>query len=195
MALEGEPVEGDTSNNEGQQAVESTSSEVKASDKKRMLQRPIFREWFVTFIPMLRLQNKFCKPITVTREQVREEAFVQFGVKDGYDKQLKEWLLLKNKEELPRLIKSAVPLDLKGQERAAIVREMKEIIINGGTFNGVVPGAAKTDNDGFRDLEKIRTFIEENWKEVLEIGLLKETERSREIMREKEAARVKDIEK
>jgi hypothetical protein len=193
LALEGEPVEGD--NNGGQQGAETVSIDVKASDKKRMLQRPVYREWFANFIPMLRLQNKFCKPIAVTREQVREEAFVQFGVKDGYEKQLKEWLLNKNREELPRLIKGAVPQELEGQERAAIVREMKEIIVNGGTFNGAIPEAAKTDNEGFWDLEKVRTFISEHWKKVMEIGLAKETERSKEIMREKEAARSKDIEK
>ena len=123
--------------NGGQLGGEASKKKLKHNDRQRMAKRPIFREWIEEFIPKLRAEGKYSEP-KATREQVRDEAFVQFGVKEEWEERLKVWLLGRHMDELKAVIKGGVP-DMDPQARAATIREMKEIIVEGLEFMGSVP--------------------------------------------------------
>ncbi|KAE8445826.1 hypothetical protein EG329_012749 [Mollisiaceae sp. DMI_Dod_QoI] len=189
LALEDGEMEGDVVgdiDNGGQTGGEAGKKKLKHNDRQRMAKRPIFKEWIEDFIPQLRAEGKYCDA-KCTREQIRDEAFAQFGVKEEWDLKLKEWKLGRHTDELWRdVIKGSVPESLDPQQRAATIRELKEIIMEGQPFQGIVPDAAKKDEEGFYDFEKVRDFIKQNLKTVGEVGWKKQQQRAMERMRESE---------
>lgn len=126
-------------NNTTQPGSEAAKKKLKHNDRARMSKRPIYQEWMEVFIPSLRAQNKQTDS-SLTREPIRDEAFSRFGVKDEWDSKLLQWKLARHNDELWRdVIKGSIPEDLDPQLRAATVREMKDIIMNGVLFLGDTP--------------------------------------------------------
>ena len=124
---------------EGQEGGEIGKKKLKHNDRARMAKRPIFREWMDEFIPKCTAEGRFRKSKDITREQIRDEAFVEFGpdVQTTYEKRLKEWTLARHTDEMWRdVIKGGVPEDVDPPFRAASIRTLKGIIMDGETFNG-----------------------------------------------------------
>jgi len=168
---------------------EGEKEDLKRSDRKRVTQRPIFAEWIEDFIPRCRESGQYAS-LTLTREGIRLEAYERFGVQQEYEDKLREWTLIRHKDELWRVtIKGAIPEDgVDPQFRSAAARVFKGIIIEGGQVEGLVaPAAVKVQEDGFWDLDAVREWVAVSWGEAGKVGLKLLQEKSIEKQREKEA--------
>jgi hypothetical protein len=198
----------DTGVMEGQEGGELGKKKLKHNDRARMAKRPIFREWMDEFIPRCRSEGRFADSKGVTREQIRDESFTQFGsaIKTTYETRVSEWALARHTDDLWRvIIKGSVPEDVDPQFRAASIRTLKGTIIGGETFDGkAVPEVAQNQEvsnfeflkssegfltadflQGFWDSEKVRAWVIDNWKKAGEIGCAKQQERATEGMKAK----------
>ncbi|KAG0649882.1 hypothetical protein D0Z07_4036 [Hyphodiscus hymeniophilus] len=172
----------------GVEGGENGKKKLKHNDRARMAKRPIFREWMEVFLPRCRENGGFAGGKGVTREQVRDEAFAMFGagVQTEYETRLKEWNLAKHKDEIWRVVvKGSVPEIEDLQFRAASVRTLKGIVMEGETFKGKPVLEVTPNEEGFWDADKVRTFVETNWKEAGDIGWARQEERAREGMKAK----------
>lgn len=164
----------------GQEGGEKGKKKLKHNDRQRMAKRPIFREWIEEFIPLLREEGR-CHECKVTRDQIREEAFAKWGVQEEYEERLKVWRLARHEDELWReVIKGSIPEDVDPQFRGAAIRQLKAVIMEGEEWEGVVPDAAKKNEEGFHDLEVVRAFVLENWKRAGEFGWERQQKRAME---------------
>ena len=142
---------------EGQEGGDEGKKKLKHNDRQRMKKRPIFREWMDEFIPKCRAEGRYATPqnLPVTREQVRDEAFAEFDseIKTTYETRLREWKLETHTDNIWRVVlKGSVPEDIDPQFRAAAIRTLKGVIMQGDTFEGrVVPEVAR--NAEVNDLE------------------------------------------
>lgn len=80
----------------GQESDKIEKERLKNNDRKRMAKRPVFAAWTDEFIPKCQQEGKQANA-KVTRDSNREEAFKEFGVKEEYEKTLKDWILVKHK--------------------------------------------------------------------------------------------------
>ncbi|KAH8592400.1 hypothetical protein B0O99DRAFT_629588 [Bisporella sp. PMI_857] len=155
----------------GQEGGESGKKKLKHNDRARMRKRPIFREWIDEFIPKCRQEGRLGNTNT-TREDVRNEAFATFGVKQEYETRVREWQLLRHKEYIwKNIIKNSIPEDTNPVVRGAATRTLKLVILEGGAFDGEVPRAVEKDENGFHNLEEVKKFVADNWKRAGQIGL------------------------
>ena len=125
----------------GLEGGEVGKKKLKHNDRARMTKRPIFREWMEGFIPRCREEGRFIKSRGVTREQVRDEAFMKFGVEARleFETRLKDWTLARHTDDMwRRVIKGSVPEIEDLQFRAASIRTLKGVIMEGDTFKGIV---------------------------------------------------------
>jgi hypothetical protein len=173
--------------NGGQEGGEAGKKKLKHNDRQRMSKRPIFNDWISDFIPRCREAGKFTEQ-RATREQIRDEAFEKFGVKKEYDERLTAWKLAKHEDELWReVIKGSIPIDdVDPQFRAAAIRLIKGVVMEGQEFEGQLPAAIKKDEDGFYDMAAVKMWVEANWERAGEIGMTRQLERSKQMMKEKE---------
>lgn len=171
---------------EGQEGGEKEKLKLKHNDRQRMAKRPIFKEWIDQFIPLCQERGVF-GDARASREQIRQEAFANFGVEDEYEAKLKEWRVTKHEDDIWRIvIKGSVPLDgIEPAFRAAAIRTLKATIMEGAEFEGVVPRAAVKGQDGFYDLEEVRHFVIENWEKAGRIGLARQEVKAMEAMKAK----------
>ncbi|TVY46575.1 hypothetical protein LOCC1_G004212 [Lachnellula occidentalis] len=181
---------------EGQEGGEAGKKKLKHKDRQRMLKRPIFNDWINVFVPKCREEGLYTEQ-KITRDEIRDEVFKQFGVQKEYEEKLASWKLLRHKDELWReVIKGSIPLeDIDPQLRAASIRTIKAVIMEGEEFQGVVPAAAKPDEHGFYDVAAVKAFVEANWQEAGRVGLERQMVRARLAMEEKEAKRKRGTEK
>ena len=139
---------------EGQEGGDEGKKKLKHNDRQRMKKRPIFREWMDEFIPKCRAEGRYATSQNppVTREQVRDEAFIEFGseIKTTYETRLREWKLETHTDNLWRVVlKGSVPEDIDPQFRAASIRTLKGVIMEGDTFEGkVIPDVARNAEVG-----------------------------------------------
>ncbi|TVY89505.1 hypothetical protein LAWI1_G006802 [Lachnellula willkommii] len=113
-----------------------------------------------------------------------------------YEEKLASWQLLRHKDEIWReVIKGSIPLeDVDPQFRAASIRTIKAVVMEGQEFQGAVPDAVKQDEHGFYDVAAVKAFVEANWEEAGRVGLERQLVRSRLAMQEKEAKKRRKVE-
>lgn len=180
----------------GQEGGEEGKKKLKHNDRARMSKRPIFAAWIDDFIPRCRAAGRYGNN-TVTREGIRDEVFTQYPIKAEYETRLHDWSLVRHKDELWRdVIKGSVPTEEAGQAldpqfRAAAIRQLKAVIMEQEAWEGGVAEAAKTDERGFYDLEKVRAFVGKNWRRAGEVGWVRTQEKARETMRLKAEMKAK----
>ncbi|PQE28190.1 hypothetical protein CJF32_00011060 [Rutstroemia sp. NJR-2017a WRK4] len=174
---------------------EKEKKKLKHNDRRRLAQRPIFKAWFEDFVPRCLKEGKYDIPRT-TREQILTDAFEKFGIEEEYNTKLKEWSYTRHIDELTRdAIKKTIPVDgVDGQLRAAAIRTLKGIILEGEEFEGKIPDAVVKDENGFYDLEVVKRFVGENWEEAGRIGMGRQHVRAREAMIAKAEKRKKEKE-
>lgn len=150
---------------DGQEGGESGKKKLKHNDRQRMAKRPLFRQWIEDFIPKCREQNLYTSK-TISRDDIRQDAFDVFDAQEEYEKRLKEWRLLKHNEEVFReAIKERVPLE-DPVLRGASVKMLKEIVIEGKEVHAAIPPAPARNEDGFFDLQAVERFVDEHWEEA-----------------------------
>ncbi|RDL42171.1 uncharacterized protein BP5553_02150 [Venustampulla echinocandica] len=167
----------------GQIGGEVGKKQLKHNDRQRMAKRPIFRAWIEDFIPKLKESGEHWEA-KVTREQIRDQAFEKFGVKEQYETRLREWRLARQRDEIWReTIKGSVPVDhIDPALRGAAIRTLKAVLLDGELFDGASPLAAQTDSEGFYNLGATREFVESNWRRAGEIGLERQLTRGSGMM-------------
>jgi hypothetical protein len=62
--------------------------------------------------------------------------------------------------------------------------------MEGEEWKGEIPKAARTEN-GFYDLEKVRSFVQENWEEAGRVEMERQQKRAAEAMKAKAEKRLK----
>jgi len=169
----------------GQEGGERGKKKLKHNDRQRMAKRPIFREWIEEFIPLLREEGR-CGECRVTRDQIRDEAFERWGVRKEYEERLKAWRLARHEDELWReVIKGSIPEDVDPVVRGAAIRQLKAVIMEGEEWDGCIPEAAKKNQEGFHDLDVVRSFVLENWQKAGKVGWERQQKRALEGMKAK----------
>jgi hypothetical protein len=184
--------------NLGQEGGEAGKKKLKHNDRQRMAKRPIFRAWIEEFIPMIRKEGGSKEP-RVTREQIRDEVFDKFGIREVYRTRLKEWQLVRHLEELKRdVIKGEIPPVEEIPEgppfRSAAIRMLVDIIMQGEEFDGTCPAAARKNEEGFYDLDLVKRFVKSNWRRAGELGLERQQVRALENMKTKDEKKRKAAE-
>lgn len=90
-------------------------------------------------------------------------------------------------------IKGSIPIeDIDPALRAAAIRLLKLVIMEGEEWKGKIPKAARTEN-GFYDLEEVRRFVLENWEEAGIVGMERQQKRAAEGMKAKAEKKLKAI--
>ncbi|KAF4634177.1 hypothetical protein G7Y89_g3939 [Cudoniella acicularis] len=177
--------------NGGQEGGEVGKKKLKHNDRQRMSKRPIFKAWIDEFIPRLRKEGQYREAKT-TREQIRDEAFEKFGVRKEYETRLRDWKLVRHRDELWRdVIKGGIPEDADPAFRGAAIRFLKAVIMEGEFFDGAIPDAATVNEEGFHDLDAVRHFVASNWRRAGEIGWERQKVKAMETMTMKAAEKRK----
>ena len=133
--LEGDVI---TEGIEGQEGGVRGKKKLKHNDRQRMSKRPIYAEWIDEFIPKCRKEGRFGNT-KITREEIRDNAFEMFGVKEAFVRKQKEWILMRHKDTLWKdVIKGCVPKDIDPGLQAASIRTLKKVIMEGEPYEGVV---------------------------------------------------------
>ncbi|KAH7304844.1 hypothetical protein BKA65DRAFT_531279 [Rhexocercosporidium sp. MPI-PUGE-AT-0058] len=176
----------------GQEGGEAGKKKLKHNDRQRMDKRPIFRTWIDDFVPKCREQGRFLE-MKSSREQVRDEAFEKFGVREEFETRLKEWKMERHKDEMWRVvIKGSVPTeDVDPQFRAASVRFLKAVLMEGEMWEGRALKEAERDEEGMWDLEAAKGFVVGNWEEAGRLGMIFQQKRAVESMRVKAEKKAK----
>jgi hypothetical protein len=166
--------------------IDEDKKALKHNDRKRMNLRPVFRKWVEEFIPECQASGAY-KRQAPSRGQVRADAFEQFGVKDEYDQRLVAWRRERQVDEVWRdVIKAGLPIeDMAFDLRAAAIRGLKAIIIEGDLSDAVIPPKPLKTADGFYDVEVVVEFVRDNWQHVGAIVLKRQNIRAAEKMEKK----------
>jgi hypothetical protein len=181
---EGRPVGG----MEGQDVIEQGKKKLKHNDRARMAKRPTFRAWMDEYLPRCLSEGRYMSSPGITRQQFRDEAFVQFDptVKITYETRQSEWILAKHKDDIRReAIKGSVPEDVDPQFRAASIRTLTGVVMEGDTFKGMAVPEVAVNEKGFWDVDSVRLWVAENWKEAGEIGWARQQQRAMDEMKAK----------
>jgi hypothetical protein len=174
--------------------IDEDKKALKHNDRKRMNLRPVFRKWVEEFIPECRASGMYNRQPPL-REQVRADAFERFGVKDEYDQRLVAWRRERQTEEVWRdVIKAGLPTeDVAWDLRAAAIRGLKAIIIEGDLSDGVVPPKPLKTADGFYDMEVVVEFVRDYWQHVGTIQIEKQNARAAEKLEQKRKAKEAEV--
>jgi hypothetical protein len=169
-----------------QEGGEAGKKKLKHNDRQRMAKRPIFASWIEEFIPRCREQGRFGSN-TITREGIRDEVFKKYPIKEEYETRLRDWSMLRHKDELWReVIKGSVPVEgVDPPLRAAAIRQLKSVIMEQEEWEGKVVDAARTNEEGYWNLDVVREFVKGNWQKAGEIGWIRTQQRAKETMRVK----------
>jgi len=157
--------------------------------KKRLKNRAVFQRYILEFLPNLKATMEGKEPESVGT--VLEEAFETFGTapKIEYHAKLKEWEKEQQVIKIIEAVKDAVPPVAKDEDgkntkewsfRCAAIRGLKDIIFDGNEEHGVVMEEGIVGEDGMWDLDKLRDFVQRNWKAVGESQCSKDMRKMKE---------------
>lgn len=190
---------------------------LKANDRQRMNQRPVFARWVEEYVPeQINLKRSSFdtdeRTATDIREEVRNAAFATFpGAEERYNNQLAAWnkerirIFVKNKlikedMALPESIACALPTPQEGSSVAEVERNWRgvlrsaltKLIVNECTdFEGVgiAPPQHVRDKYGVLIVDEVKDWIEKNWETVGRAAWVEQCARAAESMRTKQARR------
>jgi hypothetical protein len=109
---------------EGQEGGEMGKKKLRHNDRQRIKKRTIFAQWMDEFIPKCRKTGLY-QESSMTREQIRDDAFKIFGVRSEYQARLGEWLIARNRDDVKTTIKRAVPLEMDETFRTSRTAALK----------------------------------------------------------------------
>lgn len=143
-------------------------SALKASERRRLKQRPVYRKFMEEFLPECRKRPEHhLEPYT--REVVKDMAFATFSAKvqDDFNATLREYSLEKHKRNIMAVIQDQIPPsgddDVMGTcYRTNLVKAMKRVILDGDERYGVKPEFRVTDDWGYDNVGQVIDFIKEN---------------------------------
>lgn len=165
---------------------------LKSNDRKRMRHRGIFKMWIEEFLPACRENGPHAEK-QMSREEVRDDAFATFGVREEYEHRQQSFLLEKDKEGVVKWVKSAVPSEgVETSIRSAAIRGMRAIFEHGdyqGTYTK--EPVIFRDEGGFFVEEWVVEFVRQHWAEVGKATLAKENVRMAEQMQKKALERTR----
>ncbi|KAI1397270.1 hypothetical protein F4819DRAFT_90835 [Hypoxylon fuscum] len=181
----------DTNNNldpTGAEGGEIAKTKLKATERRRVIRRPVFRQWVEEFIPACREAGRFMtQSTTPTRESVRAEAFEQFiGARHAYETRLLDWSKEQQLLTLGReIIKASVPTAPEGekesvqdlQRRGLTINALKKIIVQEDYSLGICPHTPLKDAAGLYDEDKVRKYVADNWKWIGDVAWEKNQKR------------------
>ncbi|KAF7912683.1 uncharacterized protein EAF01_001704 [Botrytis porri] len=170
----------------GQEGGAEGKKKLKHNDRQRLVKRPIFKAWVDEFIPMCREAGRYSDS-KITREQIRNEVFKKFSVKEEYETRRHDWNLARHLVEVMNDgIKANIPVDGgDNQTRSAATKVLKGVIMEGELYEGAVPEAAIRDQNGFYNIQLVKLFVVENWRNAMKIGIARQRARAREAMKAK----------
>ncbi|KAM7211438.1 hypothetical protein V8F06_013169 [Rhypophila decipiens] len=161
---------------------------LKSNDRRRMNQRPIYRTWINEIVPKLMADDSvFCADpdtdLPRMRAQVEEQALERFsGAKQDYESRLRAWRLVKNTEAVKRMLKELVPPHDNIHYRSTLVSALKKIILDGDQSFKVYPDTPFKTEDGFYDLDAVRTFFAEKGDELGAVAWQRQCKKGREAL-------------
>ncbi|KAI5462854.1 hypothetical protein BGZ63DRAFT_402214 [Mariannaea sp. PMI_226] len=146
--------------------LQQSPSNLKSNDRRRMKQRPAFRQFIEEFLPKCR-ENKLFEVEPYSREDVKELAFGAFNVKFLYEMRLREFRFARQRDIVMKIIKSEVPeADVNDKMskfyRAALVKALRRIILDGDHQYGVIVDFEVMDSNGNYNVGLISKFIAKN---------------------------------
>ncbi|KAK7751721.1 hypothetical protein SLS62_006382 [Diatrype stigma] len=158
--------------NNGEQAGgEPDENKLKSKDRRRVSLRPLYQKWVEEFLPKCKEGGRLGNT-RLTRIDVREEAFVRFGVKYEYEARLLQWRMQRQKDTLwNNVIKPSFPED-QGLDQHWVSRAtsaLKKIILKDDRSFGIWPEFIK-DKDGFYNEDIVRNFVCAHWKQVGDVA-------------------------
>ncbi|KAF7895042.1 hypothetical protein EAF00_006856 [Botryotinia globosa] len=170
----------------GQEGGVERKKKLKHNDRQRLAKRPIFRAWVDEFIPICQEAGKY-SDTKITREQIRDEAFKKFGVKEEYETRRHDWNIARHLVEVMNDgIKANIPVDGGyNQTRSAATKVLKGVIMEGELYEGAVPEAAIRDENGFYNIQLVKLFVVNNWRNAMKIGMARQRAKARESMKAK----------
>lgn len=195
-----------------------TSAEVKeglkANDRQRMNQRPVFAQWAEEYVPFQINLNRSLlesdkRTATDIRDEVRNTAFSTFpGAEERYNQQLATWnkekirIFVKNKlikedMALPASIVCALPTPQEGSSAAEVEKNWRgvlrsaltKLIVNESTdfeSRGITPPQLR-DKYGVLIVDEVKDWIEKNWEAVGRAAWVEQCARAAESIHNKEA--------
>ncbi|ELR07800.1 hypothetical protein VC83_01094 [Pseudogymnoascus destructans] len=142
---------------------------------RRNSRRPLFVRWKEEFLPRASMEGGYDR-LVPSREEVREEAFMTWPpARDLYEAQAKAFEEERQLEEVGKLIREGVPVDVVALglplgTRGAAMRGLKRILVERDESYGVVLPEGVKGEEGW-DLEGVEKFVEMRWEEVGRAGL------------------------
>ncbi|CAK7204681.1 hypothetical protein SEUCBS139899_007440 [Sporothrix eucalyptigena] len=143
-------------------------SALKANDRRRLLYRPLFRQWATEYVPALTTANFRGPQPPATRESVRDAAYAYFpGTEAQYEAARTSWLRERHLLAIRTAAKESVPAELPSQYRGLVcsaVRKHLGLVMdnNDGDNNAAEDSAAKWTVDG------IKAHVAANWTAISE---------------------------
>jgi hypothetical protein len=169
--------DGADSDSEGRAGGQFDRKKLKSNDRKRMNMRPLFRKWIEEFLPKCQKGGRFTQQ-SMTKTQVREEAFRCFGVRRAYESRLVDFQKQRQKERLKNdVIKDALPGDLDPHWRSCTASALKKIIMDDDAGFGIRPPTHLKDENGIYLVDEVRRFVESSWQEVGQVAWKQNQER------------------
>ncbi len=155
----------------------------RASDRRRIAVRPLFRQWVTEFVPAYRAslssQTKPTDRLPITRDAVRDAAFAAFpGTEPCFAATRAAWLREHHLLAVRSAAKDAVPADLPGTFRGPVwgaVRRHLGLVMDTPGSDGA-PSPAETAAAAW-SAEGVAAYVAAHWQAIAEAALPVETAR------------------
>ncbi|KAM0343424.1 hypothetical protein ACHAPU_008605 [Fusarium lateritium] len=160
-------------------------ADMTSNDRSRMANRPVYRKWIEEFKPSCREQGVHTESL-LTRESVKEKAFVEFKIESEYLERLRGFIHQEQKKTIRKAIKAADPIGDGTQDHQTLIRRgltikaMSEIIIDcvDESLYGIVAPRSLWHNNGLWNMDKVQQFITKNMDFVAVKALERDNKRA-----------------
>ncbi|KAF4435755.1 hypothetical protein F53441_13459 [Fusarium austroafricanum] len=154
--------------------VEKVRASARAKDRRRLAQRPVYREWVEVFKPRCRDQGLYTES-SLTRDLVKDKAFDAFRIGTQYHQQVREFVYDSQRAKIRKdFIKGNCPVpegpdDIEGfHSRARTIKAMSEIVldrVDSSRYRVEAPDCLWKPN-GLFDMDRTEAFIKSKMKFV-----------------------------